>query len=341
MMANFPFDPEELRKHALMPVVQFLTEYEIYLDHETEREEDFEASLIAVDKFIPKDTWPLLGASVDMGVKNFIRRNNLEGREKLPPFDNFPDDIGLYETLVFLLKSVWKNGYLLYKFRQFGYLPLPNHPVDPSAIADRVVSSGRSSDQQNFGANIEVFLQRAVSILTEPEAIKRPFQIFPDDVYEVVRPFRDDWADTVGRVYMWGILSAKAELELDEEKQAKVEYKVETKWGPIVIGPQIQGDFINAYNYIASVGDSKVAEALRHLTKGVAESDEISEEEKAELIQQLAELSRQAALPSDNRSSQGVLKAILASVKSVIGTASGLATVWSTWGETISKFFGF
>lgn len=190
--------------------------------------------------------------------------------------------------------------------------------------------------------NIAVFVQRAIGILIEPEAIKRPFQIFTDDIYAVILPFHGDWADAVGKVHGWGILSAKAEHELDEEKLAKIEHTVKTEGviGSVVIGSQIQGDFISTLNYIATVEDIEVGQALRYLTDEVVASDELPEETKVELIQQLKELSRQAALPSKNRSSRGVLKAILASIASGIGLASGLTTVWSTWGETISKFFG-
>lgn len=346
-MVNVPFDSGELRKYALMPVFQFLAEYEIYLDHEIEQEDDPTIAFItAITKFIPKGIWPLLDGAAYTYAERFIRRNKLEGRGKLPPFDRFPGgDNSLCETLAFLLKFDWERGYLLYKFRRFGYLPPPNHSVDHTAIGDKVVSWG-DADRQNLGTNIEVFLQRAIGILIEPEAIKRPFQIFAQDaesVYAVVQPFHDDWTDTVGKVLGWGILHAKAEHELDEEKLAKIEYTVKNAGmiGSVVIDSQVQGDFISAHNYIARVNDFEVAQALRHLTDEVVASDELSEETKVEIIQQLKELSRQAALPSGNRSSRGVLKAILTSITCGIGTASGLATVWSTWGETIGRFFGF
>lgn len=342
-MVNPPFDAEELRKYALLPVFQFLAEYDIYLEHEIEQEDGDAAFITAVAKFIPKRIWTQLDGAAYTYAERFIRRNNLEGRGKLPPFDRFPGgDNSLYETLAFLLKFDWERGYLLYKFRRFGYLPPPNHSVDPIAIGDKVVSWG-DADHQNLATNIEVFLQRAIGILTEPEAIKRPFQIFTDDVYAVIQPFHDDWANTVGKVIGWGILNAKAEHELDEEKLAKIEYTVKNAGtiGSVVIDSQIQGDFISAHNYIATVNDSEVAQALRHLTDEVVASDELPGETKVELIQQLRELSRQATLPGANRSSRGVLKAILVSIASGIGTVSGLATVWSTWGETISSFFGF
>ena len=339
VVADLPFDVEELRKYALMPVFQFLAEYDIYLDHEIEQKDDPVAALTAVSKFIPSGIWPLLDAAAYTYAKEFIRRNNLEERGKLAPFDRYAG--GLYEILAFVLKSAWERGYLLYKFRRFGYLPPPNHSVDPAAVGDKVVSWG-DADHQNLATNIEVFLQRAIGILIEPEAIKRPFQIFTDDIYAVIRPFHGDWADAVGKVHGWGILSAKAEHELDEEKLAKIEHTVKTDGviGSVVIGSQIQGDFISTLNYIATVEDIEVAQALRYLADEVVASDELPEETKVELIQQLKELSRQAALPSKNRSSRGVLKAILASIASGIGLASGLTTVWSTWGETISRFFG-
>ena len=157
-MANLPFGAGELRTYALMPVFQFLAEYDIYLDHEIEQDDSPTTFITAVAKFIPNDIWPLLDGAAYTYAEEFIRRNNLEERGKLPPFDRFPGgDNSLCETLAFLLKFAWERGYLLYKFRRFGYLPPPNRSVDPTAIGDKVVSWG-DADHQNLATNIEVFL---------------------------------------------------------------------------------------------------------------------------------------------------------------------------------------
>ncbi|NBA94998.1 hypothetical protein [Pseudomonas sp. R5(2019)] len=86
-------------------------------------------------------------------------------------------------------------------------------------------------------------------------------------------------------------------------------------------------------------GGSDAAEAIRHLTEAVTKSHELSERQQSELLDQLEEISRQATLAPDQRSSSGVIKALLVGIATGLGAVGGLAEVWSTWGSTITKFF--
>lgn len=87
-------------------------------------------------------------------------------------------------------------------------------------------------------------------------------------------------------------------------------------------------------------GNFDVAEAMKHLTEAVTNSRELSERQQSELLDQLEEISRQATLAPDKRSSSGVIKALLAGIATGLGAAGGLAEVWSTWGSVITRFFG-
>ena len=86
-------------------------------------------------------------------------------------------------------------------------------------------------------------------------------------------------------------------------------------------------------------GHTDVATALQAITAAITESSELSTDHQAELLEQLDELGRQAVLPLEERSSSGVINAILSGIASGLGAAGGLAEVWSTWGETVTQFF--
>ncbi len=90
---------------------------------------------------------------------------------------------------------------------------------------------------------------------------------------------------------------------------------------------------------LTETGHTDVAAALQAIAAAITESSELSTEHQNELLEQLDELSRQAVLSIEERSPSGVIKAILSSIASGLGAAGGLAEVWSTWGETVTKFF--
>lgn len=91
---------------------------------------------------------------------------------------------------------------------------------------------------------------------------------------------------------------------------------------------------------LAESGKIEIAEALKKLTEGVAESTELSDEDKADVLQNLEELSRQAALEPDQRKA-GVIKSILLGISYTLAAAGGSAEVWSTWGPAIRAYFGY
>jgi hypothetical protein len=112
------------------------------------------------------------------------------------------------------------------------------------------------------------------------------------------------------------------------------------------IGILNTGEIRNVENISAHIsmlkdsGHTEVAEALNKLTEAVKVNNEISGVQRAEILEQIEELSKQAALPKEKQSRPGVIKAIISSITGALGTAASLAQIWSVWGEPIKKFFG-
>jgi hypothetical protein len=92
---------------------------------------------------------------------------------------------------------------------------------------------------------------------------------------------------------------------------------------------------------LAETGHAEMAKAIKELTEAVATNQELSAGERAYVLENLEELSRQALLPPDERAKSGVIKSLVSGVGASVSAAGGLAEVWSTWGEQIRTFFGF
>ncbi|HYH87431.1 MAG TPA: hypothetical protein VEX60_18400 [Pyrinomonadaceae bacterium] len=101
----------------------------------------------------------------------------------------------------------------------------------------------------------------------------------------------------------------------------------------------VQNIDINITSLINS-GQTEVAEALKKITEAVAENKEVSDEKKSEMLDQLNELSGQAAAPPDKRAKPGVIKAVLGGLAASLGAVGGLAKVWSLTGDVICAYFG-
>jgi len=89
------------------------------------------------------------------------------------------------------------------------------------------------------------------------------------------------------------------------------------------------------------VGSDKVADALKNITAAVAESAELDANVKSNTLEQLESLSEQAILPANERSKPGVIKAVFTALSGTLAAAGNLASIWSTWGPAVQKFFGF
>ena len=101
---------------------------------------------------------------------------------------------------------------------------------------------------------------------------------------------------------------------------------------------EIESININLSNLSAS-GQSDVVQALKAITEAVVKYPDLTTVQRTESLDQLNELSKQAALPPEKRSGLGVLRAIFSSLSVSLAAGGGLAEIWSTWEPTISKYF--
>lgn len=101
------------------------------------------------------------------------------------------------------------------------------------------------------------------------------------------------------------------------------------------------GNLTVSIDRLAASGQQDLAEALKCLTEAIAKSHELTLSIRAEALEQLDELGRQATISPDKRAKPSVLRAVFQGLATTLGAAGGLAEVWSTWGTIIRKFFGF
>jgi hypothetical protein len=92
---------------------------------------------------------------------------------------------------------------------------------------------------------------------------------------------------------------------------------------------------------LSESGHAEIARAIKELTEAIAESQELSADERTYILENLDELSKQAALSPDERAKTGVIKSLVSGVGGSLSAAGGLAEVWTTWGWAIRAFFGF
>ncbi|HEY5163295.1 MAG TPA: hypothetical protein VII81_09835, partial [Terriglobales bacterium] len=84
----------------------------------------------------------------------------------------------------------------------------------------------------------------------------------------------------------------------------------------------------------------ELAEALKQLTEAVLNDESLSDGQKKEATQVIAEVAQQAKAEPEKRSG-GTIKALIAGFPAVISAATEVTKLWAQWGPVISKFFGF
>jgi hypothetical protein len=88
-------------------------------------------------------------------------------------------------------------------------------------------------------------------------------------------------------------------------------------------------------------GHDDIALALSELTNAVTKNVDLSADERSYVLENLEELSRQAALPHYERAKPNVIKSIAAGVGRSLSAAGSLAAVWSTWAKAINDYFDY
>lgn len=102
------------------------------------------------------------------------------------------------------------------------------------------------------------------------------------------------------------------------------------------------GDMVNLRNIDLAVtklsedGNEKVAEALKEMAQALAEEQELGNKAREEAVELLSAL---ASLADQGKEKRGVAKALISRLLEILGAGGNLASIWETWGETITQHF--
>lgn len=199
-----PADPlDGLRAQVNQRAWVLVTDFEIYLEHL--------GGLQAQLDLIPAKMEIITRVIANGKADEFLARTGL-GDARAP---GLVEAGRLHEILLNLLMIAWQRGYLLARFHRFDRIPRPARPVDPLAVMDAIIAEGDPEHpDRSLAAGIEVVLQRAISLMTEPEPVTRTLRRVDDDLAGIVRPHLDSWCDTVRSAMGFGVLAAKAEFTI-------------------------------------------------------------------------------------------------------------------------------
>jgi hypothetical protein len=182
-----------------------VADFEIYIEHL--------GGLQAQLDLIPTMMNVITGVIAKRQTGQFLAQAGL-GDSRAPGLDEVG---GLNEVLVNLLTFAWQRGYLLARFHRFDRIPRPTQPVDPRAVMSVIIAEGDPEHpDRSLTDNIEIVLQRAVSLLTQPEPVTRTLRLVGYDLADLIQPYFDSWCDTVRGAFGSGILAAKAELKITD-----------------------------------------------------------------------------------------------------------------------------
>jgi hypothetical protein len=131
-------------------------------------------------------------------------------------------------------------------------------------------------------------------------------------------------------------IESRQGLYLQKENNMKIELNNSTihqlNLGTVV------GDMNNSVTALQETGHAEFAQALKAFTEQVANADEVPTQARKELIQNVALVGEQAALPPEQRKS-GLLKAAIGYVKTTTQIAASLSEAWKQFGPAIESFF--
>lgn len=89
---------------------------------------------------------------------------------------------------------------------------------------------------------------------------------------------------------------------------------------------------------ISNGGSEEVMQAIKAITEAMVNSDELESSKKDQLLEQMAFIAEQAALPPAQRQAS-VIQVVLAAVSKTLINVASLATIWAQWGDNLIRFF--
>ena len=90
---------------------------------------------------------------------------------------------------------------------------------------------------------------------------------------------------------------------------------------------------------IQNLGDKDLANAVKQLTEAVLDSEEINDELKREIAEQL-ELLVTEALAGKDKQRKSLAKSVMSNISQSIGTVAGLLTIWNSAQPLLQAYFG-
>lgn len=211
-------------------VLAFLATFEHALDAVGDIEQ--------VIKLVPPGLVPIKDLFALQYADTFIQQANLTTGPDFGQKGKLP--VSLKDLVVFLLQCAWDKGYFMEKFYRHKRFVPPQRTIEARAVLDYIVEKYRGVD--NLGICVDVFLQRAISMCTEEDALLRTLQTFSfgQTLTELILPHVDLWGDSVRSLFGCGALTS----EVEDELLRKEDQRPTTSKVPVV--PHVgKGDSLN------------------------------------------------------------------------------------------------
>lgn len=180
--------------------IEFLGTFEIYMVHIGDLESQLER--------VPKQLWEIIDY-VGYGLAYvFVEKEGLKNKK----ISGASGEIAFHEVICFLLRTAWISGYLMYKVYKFEYIPPSNHILDAKKV--RAIVEVKYEVNGNY---IEIFLQRVIALHLENKPLLLFCSMIGDDAFKILSPHIDDFIPYIAYCLNYGVLSSRAEIELEEK----------------------------------------------------------------------------------------------------------------------------
>ena len=94
-----------------------------------------------------------------------------------------------------------------------------------------------------------------------------------------------------------------------------------------------------AVTLLRQAGANDVAHALTQLTQVVVDNQDVSAQQRKEILEILSAIGTESQKPPANRA-VSVVRALAAELATIFGGLAGLSDLWTTYSPTIMSFFG-
>lgn len=123
------------------------------------------------------------------------------------------------------------------------------------------------------------------------------------------------------------------------ENERPISINISGQVGNVNLG-SVHGDLNASLNTLVEKGGDELALSIKELTESIIGSELLNQAEKQETIEQVDELARQAALPTEERKA-GIINSIISSIDSTLQTAEVIFPLWQRAQTIFRQVFGF